>query len=116
MESLRIQDYQVEMMKIAHNIEKYKAEQNDEALHEYLDDKLSLAIYWKHNPLIDMISKHIKAVGDTAKEFLDNELVFKNNDNGRRMIYQIINKNLAANMYQTVKIRVMSFVNIFFPG
>lgn len=113
MESLRIQDYQVEMMKIAHNIEKYKAEQNDEALHEYLDDKLSLAIYWKHNPLIDMISKHIKAVGDTAKEFLDNELVFKNNDNGRRMIYQIINKNLAANMYQTVKIRVMSFINIF---
>lgn len=108
-------NYDQEVLKISYAINQYKDEPDLEGLNDYIDDMLSLAVFHKHNPLIDFISKHIiDEVGESTKEVLDHPLVFKNNENARGMIYTIINSNLEKNNLNKLKRKALFFLSTTF--
>lgn len=108
-------DYNIEILKISNMISQLKDEPDLDYLKEYLDDKLALAVFYKSNPMIDFVSKHISEVGDSTKEVLEHPLVFKENeDNSRRMIYAIINKNLMQKNLHKLKVKTIHFINALF--
>ena len=105
-------NYDSEVLKMTYMINQYKGEPDLEALHEYIDDMLSLAVFHKHNPLIDFLSKNIiSEVGESTIEVLEHPLVFKNNENARGMIYTIINNNLVKNKLNKIKKRIKHLEN-----